>query len=277
MTCAGNYLPTFQDQINANDPLGNQSCTTYSGAMAGDYDTCGSKKPTGKRVRELTGDKVGGTTLLQVDYALQKGWGINLDTRIGSSKLTWDQFAAKINKGYGAILQGSYAAIHGTKFAGDDRFQGNHAVFVPPGWGVMDPLCDGRRPSIYKYHGEAYPQDMLKRFAGLLMLDVKKNKRLGIGYVWCSLTRDNTIVYRANVVPKTGVKKKIYRHYYVTDGIIQKYTVNSTSGFLAITTAPKTYQAKPGLKFKSKRLVKIKSAGSRSGWYISATYLKDTV
>lgn len=273
MACTG-YKPKFQDQINTTDPLGPSNCTCYSGAMAGEYDSCGTKHPTGKRVRELTNDTVGGTTLLQVDAALQRGWNINLDTLIGSSKLSWDQFVAKINAGHGAILQGSYVAIHDTKYSGDPNFKGNHAMYIPPGWAAMDPLCDGRRDGIYKYHGEAYPKDLLKNFAGLLELDPKKHNRLGIGWVWCSLTRDNTTKYYVQVPAKR------YLHYIIEDGKIVGRKKGITGGFSADCDAPKTFPVDPdsGLYslFKSKRLCRINNPKStRYGYYLAATYVKE--
>jgi len=266
MVC-NSYIPKFQDQINSYDYLGSLSCTCYSGAMAGDYHTCGAKKPTGKAVRYYTGDRIGGTSLPQVDYALNRGWGINLDTRIGSSRLTWSQFVNAINSGRGAILQGSYRAIHGTKFAGDLNFTGNHAVFVPPGWKVMDPLCDGRRAGIYKYHGEVYPRDMLRRFAGYLELS-PGGPRAGLGYAWCSLTRDNKITYKARVPEGTFTK------YHVVDGIITVKRVYETGGFSAMCTAPRLYPARDGLGFANRSLVKL-TTGGREGAYISSKWSKE--
>ncbi len=274
MAC-NNHLPRFQDQINSYDPLGGLNCTCYSGAMAGDYDTCGAKVPTGKRVRELTGDKIGGTTLPQVDAALRKGWGIDLDTRIGSSRLTWDQFAAKINAGRGAIVQGSYKAIHGTKYMGDRNFTGNHAIFVPPGWGAMDPLCDGRRAGIYKYHGEAYPKDLLKKFAGMLMLDARYGRRLGIGYVWCSLTKDQRSIWKATIKPKTGDSTRMFYQYHVSDGKITGRTKRYTTGFTHTVTSPRLYQAVASEPYNSKSLVKILTGTTRKGWYINAGWAKE--
>lgn len=269
MPC-NNYTPRFQDQINSYDPLGPQNCTCYSGAMAGEYHTCGAKKPTGKRVRELTGDTRGGTTLIQVDAALYRGWGIDLDTRIGSQKLTWDQFEAKINAGRGAILQGSYAVIQGTRFQGDANFTGNHAVYVPPTWAVMDPLCDGRRPGIYRYHGERYPKDLLRRFAGTL--ELSPGNRLGIGWVWCSLTKDNTVKWVFELRPEGSARYRAFRRYFISDqGKIYKHTVERTAGFSATCSSPRTYQAAERLDYNYKRLVRLTS-GSRAGWYVSAEY-----
>jgi hypothetical protein len=133
----------------------------------------------------------------------------------------------------------------------------------------MDPLCDGRRAGIYKYHGEVYPKDLIKKFAGMLMLDARKNRRLGIGYVWCSLTRDNTAVYKATVKPKTGEKTRMFYQYIVKDGIIVDRIARYTTGFTHTVTAPKLYSA-TGQPYKNKSLVKILTGTTRKGWYINA-------
>lgn len=272
MACTG-YKPRFQDQINPYDPLGGLNCTTYSGAMAGDYHTCGAKVPTGKRVRELTGDRSGGTTLTQVDYALRRGWNIDLDTRIGSARLTWSQFEDKIDAGRAAILQGSYRVIRPTRFTGSTTFTGNHAILVLPGWVVMDPLCDGRRPGIYKYHGEVYPKELLKRFAGDLVLTPSTGRRLGFGLTWASFTRDNTVSYKVIIRPKPPATKKAFTHYIVKDGIIQGRVGAVTGGFEQPCTAPRIYKAKAGLGYTSKSLVKVTNRESRYyGWYFTTGY-----
>lgn len=269
MAC-NNYLPTFQKQLNPYDPLGALNCTAYSGGMAGDYHTCGAKRPQGKAVRYYTYDRTGGTSLTQIDAALNRGWGINLDTRVGSSRLTWNEFVWHINQGKGAILQGHYSAFHNTRFEADPHFIGNHAIFVPPRFKAMDPLADGRYPGIYKYKGEVYPQSLLKTFAGRLVLSPSTGRRLGDGLVYASLTRDNTVVSQY----KVQVPASVFIKYHVVGGVIQTYRKYSTGGFSATCTAPRNYPAKEGLPFKSRRLVKLTS-GSRSGTYISATYARE--
>lgn len=270
MACNG-YLPTFQKQLNSADPLGSANCTAYSGGMAGDYHTCGAKKPAGKRVRELTGDYVGGTTLIQIDAALNKGWGIDLETRIGGYRLTWTEFANKIASGRGAILQGGYSAIQYTKYSGSRTFGGNHAIFVPPRWKVADPLCDGRREEIYKYHGEQYPASLLEEFAGRLILDPVTGRKLGRGYVWASLTRDNT----SNTILswKVVVPKGTFIRYKLANGIIVGYEKYKTGGFSAGSSRPKIYKAK-GQTFSSRTLVMIKT-GAYQGWFIGARYAQE--
>lgn len=187
------YLPRYlaQNPAISGYYLGWSSCTAFAAAMAGDFDTLGAVHPTGGQVRGLTGDHTGGLNLAQVDAALLLGWNVNVATVY---RLPWAEFAKKINAGCGAILQGGYDAIRGTRFDAGGGFRGNHAVFVAPGWVGMDPLADGRRAGIYKYHGEAYPQAMLEDFAG--KLDLGSGNLLGRGLVYAAFTRDNVHTYR---------------------------------------------------------------------------------
>lgn len=269
------YYPRFQRQLNPGDPLGGFNCTCYSGAMAADYHTLGRKVPTGEAVRNRTGDRSGGTTLPQVDYSLNSGWSVNLDTRIGSAKLTWNQFTARINAGQSAILQGSYSAIFRTRFSGSNTFTGNHAILVCPHWVTLDPLCDGRYPWIYKYHQEPYPPYLLKDFAGKLLLNPSTNRRVGYGYVWAAFTKDNM----AAAPPpgkwdyKVSVPAGVFLRYYTTNGRITKYTKHKTGGFSAYSSSPQIYPAhtKAGLPFKARTLVRLKS-GRYEGWLIGSRY-----
>jgi len=255
--------PTFQAQNPAINgyPLGWSSCTCYAGAMAAAFDQGKSFVMTGASVRKVTGDSSGGTTLAQVDAALLKGWQIDLDTRY---RFPWTSFAAAIDQGKGAILQGGYGPIADSRFDAGGGFRGNHAVTVLPGWIVMDPLADGRRAGIYKYHGEAYPQALLKAFAG--KLDVTGGgSLLGSGLTYAALTRDKVAAYRA-VVPagQFGV-------YTVVDDTLLGGRFATTGGFSASCTAPRLYRW-PGHTAQS--LVRLTS-GARSGQYIRSTWAKE--
>lgn len=262
------YRPTFQPQNPALSgySLGWLSCTAFSAAMAGDYDTLGAKRPTGEQVRMLTGDTTGGLNLGQVDAALLLGWDINLNTVY---RLPWADFAAAINAGKAAILQGLYAPIADSRFDAGRGFRGNHAITVLPGWVVMDPLADGRATGVYRYHAEPYPEALLRSFAGQLNLGTT---RLGDGLVYASLTRDRAKTYQVTVRPIAPAKVRRYTRHQVVNGIARMdlREVRETAGFQLPCSAPKSYPTNTGTRIS---LVQIHKAGSRmDGWWLSSGY-----
>ena len=191
-------LPTFQPQNPAKSgySLGWSSCTAFSGAMAAAFHRQVRWVMSGGSLRERTGDHIGGQTLAQIDAALNSGWNINLSTYY---RLPWATFAKMVDAGQGGILQGWYAPIADSRFDAGNGFRGNHAVFVPPNWGVMDPLADGRTSNgqtAYRYKGEPYPRSLLRTYAGRLNIATGgAYKALGDGYVYCSMTKDNVHSY----------------------------------------------------------------------------------
>lgn len=264
MTCPG-YTPAFGiGQLDGTQYAG-LNCNCWSAGKAADDDTCGAKKPSASTIRTWTGDTFGGTTLGQVDQALREHVGVDLDTRY---RLTWGEFVRLIDSGRSAILQGWYAPIRATRFSGSETFGGNHSVFVPPGWAVMDPLADGRRAGIYKYHGEPYPQSLLRTFAGKLNIGGTTYKALGDGLVYASFTRDNEPAYRASVHPLAGDTYRRFGLYTVVSGRVTETVVARTAGFSATCTAPRLY---PWAGHTSQSLVKLTS-GSRAGKYIRSSY-----
>lgn len=189
-------LPTFQPQNPAINGyyLGWSSCTSYSGAMAAAFHRQQPVIMSGEALRRKTGDTSGGTNLAQLDSALNSGWSINLDV---TYRLPWSTFQKKIDGGAGAVLQGWYAPIADSRFDAGRGFRGNHAVFVPPTWGVMDPLADGR-PGAYRYKKEPYPRTLLRTFAGRLNVASSGYRAVGDGLVYAAFTRDNTHTYALN-------------------------------------------------------------------------------
>ena len=187
--------PTFQPQNPAKSGyyLGWSSCTCFAGAMAAAFDRQVKFVMSGGSVRQRTGDTQGGTTLAQVDSALNSGWHIDLSLHYG---LSWASFAKLINSGMAGVLQGWYAPIADSRFDAGNGFRGNHAVLVLPGWVVMDPLADGRYPGVYRYHGEAYPQSLLRSFAGKLNLSTTGYRPLGEGLVYAGMTHDRVHDYK---------------------------------------------------------------------------------
>lgn len=185
-------LPKFQAQNPAISGyyLGWSSCTAFSGAMAASFEKQVPEIVTGGTLRSWTGDTVGGLNLSQIDAALNAHLSIDLDTHY---QLPWSTFVDRINAGAGAVLQGWYAPIAYSKFDAGNGFKGNHAIFVPPNWGVMDPLADGRTTGVYKYHGEVYPQLLLKDFAGRLNVGGSTYTELGSGLCYAAFTHDHPL------------------------------------------------------------------------------------
>lgn len=258
------YHPRFQAQNPAISgcPRGWSSCTCFAGGMAADYHSLGKIQPTGCAVRVGTGDLVGGTTLAQVNFALEQHWKISLDIRY---RMTWATFAKWIESGKGAILQGGYGPIADSRFDAGGGFRGNHAVFVPPDWHVMDPLADGRRPGIYRFHGEAYPQSVLKSFAGRLQLS-PDGAFLGSGYVYAAFTRDNEASYRASVSARG-----FWLYTVGPDNLVKHREWVHTGGFSASCMPPHAYLwPKTG---KAYALVRL-TGGSRAGFYIPSNFAR---
>lgn len=253
-------LPTFQAQNPAisHYPLGWASCTCFAGAMAASYDRQVPKLMTGGAVRQMTGDTIGGTNLSQVDAALVKGWSVDLEVRY---RLDWATFAKRINAGQAAVLQGWYQPIANSRFDAGGGFTGNHAIAVMPGWIGMDPLADGRRAGIYKYHGEAYPQTLLRAFAGQLNIGSGRIVRLGDGFVYAAFTRDNTRTYHLAFL---GGAFWIY-NLNSAGAIVSRYAESMSGPSGAPCEAPRLH---PWPGNTSRSLVKV-TAGKFAGKYIA--------
>lgn len=186
MTCTSAYQPHFQAQNPAisGDRFGWSNCAAYTGAMGVDYVTCGARRPTGASVRALTTEPIPapaspGLTPYQVTFALAK-LGV---AGVVMPKVSWAEIEALVGSGHYVGLSVQYSVIRPTRFSGDPSFYGGHAIGIPPGWDVVDPLADGRRAGIYQYHGEVYPRDLVKRAAGAYAYRSSSGtKTIGYGY-----------------------------------------------------------------------------------------------
>lgn len=196
MVCDSSYTPTWRPQLNADDPYGGLNCTAYVAGYAIDYATCGAKKPTGKTIRRQSSEPVPdpsspGLNLEQVASVASRYYGVELSIYKG---LAFDTWAQKVSAGRYSILSVDYEPIRVSRFAGSTTFSDGHALGVPPGFEVQDPLADGRRAGIYRYHKEPYPLAMLKRAAELLIIGyvngrpVRVIDKYGPGRVWCAFT-----------------------------------------------------------------------------------------
>lgn len=266
MSCT-NYLPRmqYQNPVLSGDHWGWVNCTAYAAAMAADFDTCGVKHPTGARVRAFTDEPIPGASpglnLRQVDDAL-RDLGVDLDTRYG---ISWDVLQRRIEAGQGAVLQLSTGPFLGTRYRSTATAIG-HAIFVPPGWGAMDPAADGRRMGIHRYDGKPYPPSLLRKAAGALDLGYRK---VGIGFAYAAFTRDRRTTWRVSVHRVKG--RKHFWSYRVAVGTIIGRREDITRGFSATCTPPRLY---PWPGNVSRSLVRL-TDGSRAGDYIDSRYAEE--
>ena len=192
------YRPPFIKQLDGSRYAG-LNCTCASMAMLLIRDKKGVNPPgtapwypTPSYIRAVTGDKVGGTNLAQMDYVGRAKYGTDLEVQY---RMSWDNFVKKIKEGRGAILQGRYAAFRGTKYDASGTFTGNHAVYINEvstsgnSFLMYDPLADGRRSGIYR--GPIIIDNYtLKKFAGGLVTNERTDSRVGFGYCYAGFSRD---------------------------------------------------------------------------------------
>ena len=186
--------PVFQRQGPAANckiggkELGWESCTAYSMAMGIDAFTGGRHRPSGCRIREATGDTVGGLTLRQVADAAQSRYGIRVAVRSGGTTIAPEKAARLIRAGRGFVLQGNAAVLIGTPSQSTGG-PVNHAIWVQAVRGgtddvpdqvlVYDPAADGRR-GLAK-GPQWWPWSRLLAYAADLRMDDAGVRRLGPG------------------------------------------------------------------------------------------------
>lgn len=273
--------PTFQPQNpNLNGfKYGWLSCTSYAYAMGASYDRQVARYVTGQTLRmncryaDGTVDLTGGTTLAQNDRAMERLFGFSLDVR---TPVRWEELIERNEGGQGVVLQGHGEVFEGTRFYCAASVP--HAVFVPPDRGAMDPSADGRRPEIYRYHNERYPEDLLRRFAGRTILSLRDpSKRLGLGWAYAAFTIDRTADHEAIVRPLPGHIRREFTVYPVrnmpngTRVISGKPEIMATKGFAIPCTEPK--QVYTASLAATVSLVKLIHPGHpQDGWWLSARW-----
>jgi hypothetical protein len=150
-----------------------RDCLWASAAMLLDKWTNGDVTPTHQRLRTLSGDRDGGSSLEDLRVALRKlGFKVELDAD-GDATMTWGALLRRLKDGGGAVVLGDYGQLPSYFGRWDYRFwkgkgtsgNDNHAVYVErydPRRGVvwlMDPLGRGG------YEGEWLSISSLQRYA----------------------------------------------------------------------------------------------------------------
>lgn len=230
--------PANQGQLSSNDPGGYRSCVAYSFAYACDDATNGAFSPTGRQIRNWTGDTSGGLELGQCEAAVEtRSNAVEFTTTV----LDRPTFYAKLAAGFGMVLLGSYSEIRTTKYSGQDSFSGNHGIYVPPNKHVMDPLCDGRHAGVYRYHDELYPDWLIDLFAAKLRLSNGHQggaNRFEVSFV--KVKKEASLPnYRVRLDPGTIGKYRVSGASVV--GNPRKYTLHSP-GETVNCTRPKSYR-----------------------------------
>src|SRR3954447_5479623 len=186
--------PVFQHQGPSSNckidglELGWKTCTAYSMAMGIDAFTGGERRPSGCKIRELTGDTTDGLTLRQVADVAQSRYGIRVAVRSGGTTIAPNKAARLARAGRGFVLQGNASVLVGTA-SQSTRGPVNHAIWVQAVRGgtddvpdrvlVYDPAADGRR-GLAK-GPQWWPWSRLLAFAADLRLDDAGTRRLGAG------------------------------------------------------------------------------------------------
>lgn len=250
------WNPANAGQLSSNDSEGGNSCVAYSASYALSDATNGRVHPTGNTIRDWTGDHLGGLELAQVDYAIARNTGIDFTTNV----FTAGEFYGRLASGYGAILLGGYKPIAQSRYSGQPTFWGNHAIYVPPGLAVMDPLADGRRSGIYRYHGERYPSSLINAFAAALRLG--NGSPAGGNHFEASIVHLEASTAKPFNLAATQGNVGVYE---VSGRTITGRSLEHTGGFSGRCTAPSRYDwPKVGAYSLVRMLV-----GSRKGKYLA--------
>lgn len=214
--------------------LGPVSCTCVSGVVATDRNTQGQTILDWHAVRKATGDFSGGTTVNQVDDAIEKLIG---DDNLSTGYWLWkdvDNLIATEGKGF--LIAMHYQKVHdyGVQqlkqgVAQDDLISGQENGFT--GWHAQvwhewlepgqsrkidgktltapaderllisfDPLCDGRRPTVAK-GPVGYPESLVKAI-------VADSQLGGSGRLYGAVTLDARYVVHTDPTPTTPKPKR---------------------------------------------------------------------
>ena len=202
VTLADVHTNQLDDPTTGLDGL---NCTCAAGAAAAKWRYRGERPspdpiwiwpPTGGIVRHYcrnedgSMDIDGGTNLLQVQAALQRGWRVPLAVVTNASfDMLWEY--AK-DPDTIVLVQFQYSVIHGTHWAASETFMGPHAATIAnaddDSCDYSDPLADGRRKGIPK-GVQRMERHILREACGKLVVDPRSGRRRGLGRANFAVTR----------------------------------------------------------------------------------------
>ena len=163
------YHPTFATETDSRPWI---DCLWASGSMLVEKWTNGVLTVDHRKLRDLSGDKHGGSTFVEMRVAYAK---LGLDLKYspdGGAPMTWAQLLGRLKAGGGAVVLGDYGQLPRYFGRWDHGFwkglgrNDNHAVYVERYdarrgrvW-LMDPLARGA-----SWRGEWVSVRALRRFA----------------------------------------------------------------------------------------------------------------
>jgi hypothetical protein len=257
--------PAYRSQFKPLTGWSPYDCGPATAAMALDRDTLGQERTDHVRVRTLTNDRSGGTTLEQLDIALRVGWPgrDHLDVR---PRIAFDDAVAMTRRGQAGIWTVNYGVLADAGLDGSPGFRGSHFILISEISGQRalkyDPTCDRRRTGI--------PQDptwmgldTLRRAAGLLLVDPDTGTRLGLGSAQVAFTRDTEPDYLV------AVKGDFWRYIVNRDGLIVEHYTHHSGGLSAKVAAPRLMRWVSTSSQNPRSLVQVQQPGSPiNGWYL---------
>ncbi len=258
---AASSRPVFQKQgpetncVLQGHRLGWKSCTAYAMAMGIDVATGGAVRPSGCKVRSLTGDVENGLTLSQVAEVAQAHYDVRVAVRTGRNAIAPAVAARLVRSGRGFVLQGNTGALPKDLQSGGPAAV-NHAVWVndvrggtpdhPEAATVYDPAADGRRPGIRK-GAVAWPWDTVLAFAAALRLD-DHGRRLGPGRIYAGfIARRPADGDTPDAVPAPTPK--------LADGLVLRFGASRTTPFPDRTLADPPAGRKVNVRRRPDRLL----------------------
>lgn len=206
------YIPPGEFQLQAKPPDPN-GCVAFSFAYAINAATRGAAHPTGWGIHNATHDHVGGLELSQCAAVAIRDYELHCTTGVFTREIFEERMMSGL---WIAVLIGGYRPIGASPYTGQPGGTFNHGITLIPREKVMDSLTDGRRPGIYKFHGEEYPTELVRQFAS--------NLRLSSG----GLAGGNH--FEATLIPAPSLVGPIRPRVRVADphGRFETYTVHNT-------------------------------------------------
>lgn len=254
MKCPDYRVP-FANQLKSGGASGAFDCTAWAASRVIAASTCGHTVPSGRVIRLKSSEprpqgSSPGLNLIQVADVAIEFYGVDLDVRVGSRSLDWNQYEDLREQGFPMVIQGNYAVIADTKFDGGRGFRGGHAI-AETQHSTLDSLANPENDPNYRrgawtYDARLYPRELMREFAGKLDTG---GGRAGMGKVWCAVGRDTAPdKYAVTIKPRRDRKHRVYRDFRIQSGQIAQppYRTRETEGFTANCSIPRWFRHQDG-------------------------------